>query len=91
MSGKAISSHESFAALIALEKLLPSMSLHVALQCTSCTASVVALITLVRLFSCMLPHHVNSQITSRNAGKLAHCASVRFFARVGPFVILQSA
>ena len=31
MSGKAISSHESFAALIALEKLLPCMSFHVAL------------------------------------------------------------
>ena len=34
-------------------------------------------------------NNVDFQITSCNAGKLAHCASVRLFPRVGPFVPLQ--
>ena len=73
----------SFAASIAVEKLLPSMRHHVALQLTRSSASVVALVTLVWFFSCVLPHHVNFQFTGSNAGKLAHCASVRLFPRVG--------
>ncbi len=37
----------------------------------------------------IFPHHVNFQMTSCDAGKLAHGASVRLFPRVGPFVLLQ--
>ena len=83
--------HESFAALITLERLLPRVLSHVALQMRSCHTIVVAMVTLVGLFSCMLHHHVSFQITSIIAGKLAHCASVRLFPRVGPFVLLQIA
>ena len=79
----------SFVALVALERLLPSVRYHVPLQSTRRSASVVALVTLFWLFSCMLPHHVIFQMTSLNAGKLAHCTSVRLFTRVSPFVILQ--
>ena len=68
-----------FAALVAPEKLLPRVRPHVALQMTRRSTSEVALVTLVWLFSCMLPHHVLFQIASSNAGKLAHCASVRLF------------
>ena len=81
----------SFAALVALERLLPSVRPHVLLQVTRRSASVVALVTLVWLFSCVLPHHVNFQIASFNTGIIAHCASVRLFPRVGPFVMLQIA
>ena len=82
---------KSFVALVALERLLPTMRSHVALQITRSSASEVALVTLVWLFSCVLVHHVLFQITSFDAGKLAHCASVRLFPRVGPFVLLQMA
>ena len=44
-----------------------------------------------RLFSCVHPHHVIFQLICLNAGKLAHCASVRLFPRVGSFVLLQIA
>ena len=81
----------SFVALVALERLFSSVRPHVALQMTRSSASVVALVTLVWLFSCVLTHHVRFQIASCNAGILAHCASVRLFPRVGPFVLLQSA
>ena len=57
----------SFAALVALERLLPSVGPHVALQLKRRSASEVALVTLVWLFSRMLPHHVNFQLTSLNA------------------------
>ena len=80
-----------FAALVALERLLPSVSYHVALHITRRSASVVALVTLVWLFSCMVPHHVDFQLICCNAGILAHCASVGLFPRVGPFVVLQMA
>ena len=79
----------SFAALGAPERLLSSVRLHVALQMTRRSRSIVALVTLVWPFSCVLPHHVNFQITNCYAGKTAHCASVRLFLRVGPFVPLQ--
>ena len=81
----------SFVALVALERLLPSVRYHVFLQITRRSASVVALVTLVWLFSCVLTHHANFQLTSCNAGILAHSASVRLFPRVGPFVGLQIA
>ena len=81
----------NFAAFVALERLLPCVRYHVLLQVTRRSASVVALVTLVWLFTCVLAHHVAFQITSCNAGKLAHCASVRLFPRVGPFVGLQVA
>ena len=84
-------SSKSFTAFIAPERLFPSVRYHVALQMARRSASVVALVTLMWLFSCMLPHHVIFQMTSLNAGKLAHCTSVRLFPRVGPFVLLQIA
>ena len=81
----------SFVALATLERLFPTVRLNVALQVTRRGASVVALVTLVWLFSSVLPHRVFFQITSCNAGKLAHCASVRLFSRVGSFVLLHIA
>ena len=79
----------SFAALVALERLRPHVGPRVTLQLTRRNASVVALVTLERLFSRVVPHHVIFQLTSCNAGKLARCASVRLFPRVGSFVLLQ--
>ena len=81
----------SFAAFVAPERLLPSVRHHVVLQLITCSASVVALVTLVWLFSCMVSHHVIFQMTKLNTGVLAYCASVTLFPRVGPFVILQAA
>ena len=81
-------SSKSFVALVALERLLSSVRPHVALQMTRWSATEVALVTLVWFFSCVLPHHVLFQFTSCSAGKLTHCAAVRFFPRVGPFVLL---
>ena len=81
----------SFAALVARERLLPSVRRHVALQVTRRSASEVALVALVWLFSCMLTHHVNFQIAGCCAGELAHCASVRLLTRVGSFMSLQMA
>ena len=78
-----------FAASIAPERLLSTVRHRVALQITGRCASVIALVTLAWLFSSVLLHHVYFQIASLNAGKLAHCASVRLFPRVGPFVLLQ--
>ena len=81
----------NFAAFVALERFLPCVRNHVLLQLARRSASVVALVTLVWLFSCVLPHHVIFQLKSCNAGKVAQCASVRLFPRVGPFVLLQIA
>ena len=80
-----------FAASVALERLLPRVRPHVLLQVTRRSASIIALVTLERLFSCVIPHHMLFQITSCNAGKLARCASVRLFPRMGSFVLLQIA
>ena len=80
-----------FAALVALERLLPRVRPHVLLQITRRNASVIALVTLEWLFPCVHPHHVIFQLTSFNAGKLARCASLRLFFRVGPFVRIQIA
>ena len=78
-----------FAASIAPERLLSTVRHRVALQITGRCASVIALVTLVWLFSCVVPHCVIFQMTSCNTGKLAHCASVGLFPRVGSFVLLQ--
>ena len=81
----------SFVAMAALERPLSRVRSHVPLQMTRLSTCVVALATLVWLFSRVLPHHVYFQFTSRNAGKLTHCASVKLFPRVGPFVMLHFA
>ena len=81
----------SFTAFVALESLLPRVRHYVLLQMTRLSASIVALVTLEMLFSCVLRNNVNFQHLSCNAGKLASCASVRLFPRVGSFVILQTA
>ena len=81
----------NFVAFVAHERPLSSVRPHMALQVIRSSANVVALVTIVWVFSCVLPHHVIFQTTSCNAGKLAHCASVRLFLRVGPFVGLQIA
>ena len=54
----------SFTALVALERLLPCVRLHVVLQVTRRGARVVALVTLELFCSCMLTHHVNFQSIS---------------------------
>ena len=82
------------AAFVAFERLQSSVSsvrLHVALQMTRRSRSIVALVTLVWPFSCVLPHSMIFQITSSYAGKLTHCASVWLLPRVGSFVLLQMA
>ena len=81
----------SFGAFVAPERLFPSVRPHVALQITRRSASEVALVKFVWLFSCVLHHHVNFQLTNLNAGKLAHCASVGLFSGVGSFVLLHIA
>ena len=81
----------SFSAFVALERLHPRVRSNVLLQITIRNASEVALVALEWLFSCVIHHHVNFQLTSSNAGKLARRASVRLFPRVGPFVALQMA
>ena len=82
---------EIFTALVALERFHPRVRPNVALKMTRRSASVVTLVTLEWLFSCVHLQHVHFQITSCNAGILASCASVRLFPRVGPFVRLQVA
>ena len=91
MSWEVALSSVNFATLVALERLLPSVFYNVALQITRRGTCVVALVTLVWPFSCVVLHHVNFQITSCNAGILTHCASVRLFSRVSPFAGLQMA
>ena len=81
----------SFAAFVALERLFPRVRSNVAPQVTRRRASVIALVTFEGLFSSVHPHHVLFQVTTCNAGKLARCASVRLFLRVGSFVVLQIA
>ena len=73
-------------ALATLEWLLPSMCPHVRFHVIRGNASIAALVTLEWLFSCVLKPHVAFQITSCDAGKLAKCATVQFFSRVGFFV-----
>ena len=80
-----------FAALVALERLLPRVRPNVLLQVTIRSTSENALVTLEWLLPCVDPHHVHFQLPSLNAGKLARCASVWLFSRVGSFVSLQMA
>ena len=56
----------SFAAFIALERPLPRVRPHVALQITRTHVSEVALVTFEWFFSCVVPHHVIFQLTSLN-------------------------
>ena len=70
---------ESFATFVALERLQPRVRPHVSLQVARSSASVIALVTLEWLFSCVDPHHVIFQLTNCNAGKLASCASAHVF------------
>ena len=58
---------ESLITLVALEWSLSSVRLHVGLQITRRSASIVAQVTLERFFSGVLSHHVNFQINSLNA------------------------
>ena len=58
---------ECLAALVALEWSLPSVFPHVFLQFRRLETSIVALVTLDRLFSCMLPHYVIFQLACCNA------------------------
>ena len=67
----------SFTAFVALERLLPRVRHHVLLQITRLSASIVALVTIERRFSCVLRHNVNFQHLSCNAGKLL-CICVAF-------------
>ena len=91
MSCEAALLFESFVAFTALEKFYSCVCQRVALQMTRFHTAVVALITFEWPFSSMVPHHVVLEITRRNTGKLACCASVGLFPRVGPFVHLQIA
>ena len=81
----------SFAAVVALECFFPGMLPHVFLQSIRSSASVVALVTFEWFFSGVLPHHVNFQISSSIARKLACCASVWLFTRVRLLVRRQVA
>ena len=54
----------SFITLVALEWSLQGMCLHVALQLTRRSTTVVALVTFERLFFCVHPHHVFFQLGS---------------------------
>ena len=81
----------SLAALVALEWSLPSVPSHVFLQITRSSASIVALVTFERLFSCVHGHYVNFQSASSDARILATRASLWLFTRVHFLVSLQVA
>ena len=72
-----------------LHLFLPRVRSNVLLQLTIRSASEVVLVTPGRLFYCVVPHHVNFQLISLNEGRLARCASVKLFPRVGPIVLLN--
>ena len=57
----------SLVALVALERFLPSVRLHMALQSRRRCASIVALVAFERLFSGVLSHYVNFQMSRLNA------------------------
>ena len=79
----------SLVAMIALEGSLPSVRPHVLLQSPRSSASVVALVTIERLFSSVLSHYVNFKFRSLNARILACCALVWLFTRVRLLMHLQ--
>ena len=91
MCGKTFLWFVSFLALVALKCFFLYVFLHVSLQSKRSDASIVALVTFERLFSSMLHHDMIFQMTSVNARKLAHCASMWLFSRVRPLVLLQVA
>ena len=76
-------------ALVTLKWFLSRMCPHVLFHVTWGNASIAALVTLVWLFFSMLNSHLAFKITSCDAGKLANCATVKFFSRVCPFVRFQ--
>ena len=82
---------ESFITLVALEWSLPSVPSHVFLQITRSSASIVALVTFERLFSCVHGHYVNFQSASSDARIRAPRASLWLFTRVRFLVSLQVA
>ena len=81
----------SFVALVALEWSLPRVRPRVPLQITRRSASIVALVTLERPLSWVLPHHVIFQVTRLNARIIAWSAPVWLFTRVRLLVTLQAA
>ena len=81
----------SFLALVALEWSRHHVRSRVGFQIARLDASKVALVTFERPLSCVLLHHVIFQMTSCNARKLAHCASLWLFTRVCLLVLLQAA
>ena len=82
---------ESFIALVAREWSLHGMPLHVPLQITILSGSVIALVTFEWLLSCVHPHHVNFQLTRLNACIIAWGAPLWLFSRVCSLVGLQLA
>ena len=91
MACEAILPSERFITLVALEWFFPSVLPRVFLQITRSNASIAALVTFERLFSCVHPHHVNFQFTRSNARIFAAFASVWPFTRVRLVVPLQLA
>ena len=78
--------------LVRLVRLFSRVLQHdVAFQLTGFYARILARTAPLWLFPCVFPHHVNSQIISLIARKLACCASVRLFSGVCIFVLLQVA
>ena len=67
------------------------MRSHMHLEIVSSVEIEVALFATVWLFLCMVSYCMNFQITSVSARILTHCAPVRLFPRVGPYVLLQIA
>ena len=60
VSAQVTSLLESFAATAALERFRHCVGSHVILQIPGNNTGVRALVALVRLFPCVLPHNVNS-------------------------------
>ena len=80
---------KSFITSVALEESLLRVRLHVPLQMTRLSASIIALVTFEWFLSCVHPHHVNFQIARLNARILARCAPMWLFTRVSPLVLNQ--
>ena len=77
-------------ALVTLEWLLSSMCHHVPFHVARRHVNITTPVTLLWLFSCVLNPHVLFQVACCDAGKLANCATVKFFSRVHTFVPFQS-
>ena len=82
---------EIFITSVALEWFFPSVLPYVFLQSVRSSASVVALVTCERLFSCVLSHDVKLQLSSSNTRVLACRTPVWLFTRVSLLVRLQVA